>query len=148
MTVNEHAHAALLGCGAHSYNVCLPYMSKVEHFPQQIVVPWAWQTESVLWPVQHMRVPGSGAASPRDIELGWEELQAATLRKMILEHNVRPDGRGLSDLRDLECEVSENADCLTASCSRSLPSQNLAYYSEQDMFNALHCSPPAWHCLL
>ena len=102
-------------------------MSKVEHFPQQIVVPRAWQSGSALWPVQHMRVPGSGAASPRDIELGWEELQAAALRKMILEDNVRPDGRGLSDLRDLECEVSENADCLTASWTRSLPIQNIAH---------------------
>ena len=55
--------------------------------------------------VQHMRIPGSGTASPRDIDLAWEDLQAATLRDLILKHNARPDGRGLLDLRGLEGEV-------------------------------------------
>ena len=52
-----------------------------------------------------MRIPGSGTASPRDIDLGWEELQADALRNLILKHNVRPDGRGLLDMRSLEFEV-------------------------------------------
>ena len=55
--------------------------------------------------MQHMRIPGSGTASPRDIDLAWEELQAAALRDLILKRNARPDGRGLLDLRGLECEV-------------------------------------------
>lgn len=55
--------------------------------------------------VQHMRISGSGTASPRDIDLAWEELQAAALRDLILKHNARPDGRGLLDQRSLECEV-------------------------------------------
>ncbi len=52
-----------------------------------------------------MRVPNSGTASPRDIDLGWEQLQAAALQTLVLERNARPDGRGLSDLRELRCEV-------------------------------------------
>ena len=52
-----------------------------------------------------MRVPNSGTASPRDIDLGWEQLQEAALQTLILERNARPDGRGLSDLRELRCEV-------------------------------------------
>ena len=52
-----------------------------------------------------MRVPNSGTASPRDIDLGWEQLQAAALQTLVLERNARPDGRGLTDLRELRCEV-------------------------------------------
>ena len=52
-----------------------------------------------------MRVPNSGAASPRDVDLGWEQLQEAALQMLILERNTRPDGRGLSDSRELHCEV-------------------------------------------
>lgn len=55
--------------------------------------------------MQHMRIAGSGTASPRDVDLGWEDLQAAALRDLILKSNARPDGRGLLDLRGLECEV-------------------------------------------
>ena len=55
--------------------------------------------------MQHMRIPGSGTASPRDIDLAWEELQASALRDLVLKENSRPDGRGLLDLRPLDCEV-------------------------------------------
>lgn len=55
--------------------------------------------------VQHMRLPGSGTASPRDIDLAWEDLQAGALGDLVLNRNARPDGRGLSDLRPLDCEV-------------------------------------------
>ena len=63
-----------------------------------------WQIDR-LSALQHMRVPNSGTASPRDINLGWEQLQAAALQTLVLKRNARPDGRGLSDLRDLRCEV-------------------------------------------
>ncbi|CAK0784195.1 hypothetical protein CVIRNUC_007399 [Coccomyxa viridis] len=58
-----------------------------------------------MFRLEHMRVPNSGTASPRDIDLGWEQLQAAALQTLVLERNARPDGRGLSDLRELRCEV-------------------------------------------
>ena len=73
--------------------------------------------------VQHMRIPGSGTASPRDIDLAWEELQAAALRKLILKHNARPDGRGLLDLRSLECEVMLES----LSCSEDLRRSSKGY---------------------
>ena len=66
-----------------------------------------------------MRVPNSGTASPRDIDLGWEQLQEAALQILTLERNARPDGRGLSDLRELRCEVGPPSSIPTGSGPRA-----------------------------
>jgi hypothetical protein len=55
--------------------------------------------------MQHMRVPGSGCASPRDIQLAWSHIQAAALRDLLFSDNARPDGRGFKDTRPLSCHV-------------------------------------------
>lgn len=49
--------------------------------------------------MQHMRVPGSGAVSPRDLSFAWEDLLSACVQDMVLKHNVRVGGRGLVDPR-------------------------------------------------
>ena len=77
---------------------------------------WISLQKSGLAALQHMRVPNSGTASPRDIDLGWEQLQAAALQTLVLERNARPDGRGLSDLRELRCEVEITQRHIYRSC--------------------------------
>ena len=46
-----------------------------------------------------MRVPGSGCVSPMDLDHAWSHLVGSCLREMVLDANMRPDGRGLIDLR-------------------------------------------------
>jgi len=50
-------------------------------------------------------VPGSGCVAPADIDAAFSQLIANTLRMMALDEGVRADGRGLSDLRSVFCEV-------------------------------------------
>jgi hypothetical protein len=56
--------------------------------------------------VQHMRVPGSGCASPKDIDGSWTAIQTAALKSLVLSGNARPDGRGFADARHPSSQVS------------------------------------------
>lgn len=51
------------------------------------------------------RTPGSGCVAPSDLEHAFTALMLRTLRRLALEEGLRPDGRGLIDLRELHCEV-------------------------------------------
>lgn len=55
--------------------------------------------------MQHMRVPGSGCTSPKDIDSSWEHIQAAALRSLVLSGHARPDGRGFKDARQPSSRV-------------------------------------------
>jgi len=44
-------------------------------------------------------------ASPADISTVIEKIEKATIREMIVKKGQRPDGRGINDLRELNCEV-------------------------------------------
>ncbi|KAL6779769.1 hypothetical protein ACKKBG_A13655 [Auxenochlorella protothecoides x Auxenochlorella symbiontica] len=48
-----------------------------------------------------VRVPGSGAVSPRDLDLAFAEVTARALRELALQEGVRCDGRGAVDTRRL-----------------------------------------------
>ena len=48
---------------------------------------------------------GSGCVAPADIDAAFSQLIADTLRTMALDEGMRTDGRGLSDLRPVFCEV-------------------------------------------
>ncbi len=71
------------------------------------------------------RVPGSGCVAPADIDAAFSKLIADTLRTMALDEGVRADGRGVSDLRSVFCEVPMSNECLAAAhrsqCTRTTP---------------------------
>lgn len=52
-----------------------------------------------------VRQPGSGCVSPSDIDNAFTGLLLRVLRRLALEENLRADGRGLIDCRELHCEV-------------------------------------------
>ena len=49
--------------------------------------------------MQHMRVAGSGAVSPRDLTYAWADLVASCVAEMVLKRNFRVGSRGLVDSR-------------------------------------------------
>ncbi|CAL8469255.1 g8796 [Coccomyxa elongata] len=59
-----------------------------------------------MFRLEHMRVPGSGCASPKDIDSSWEQIQAAALRFLVLSGHARPDGRGFKDARQPSSRVA------------------------------------------
>ncbi len=63
-----------------------------------------------------MRVPGSGCASPKDIDGSWTNIQAAALRSLVLSGNARPDGRGFADARQPTSQVNALLPFLLSGC--------------------------------
>ncbi|KAK9825881.1 hypothetical protein WJX81_000620 [Elliptochloris bilobata] len=58
-----------------------------------------------MWRTVHARVAGSGCVSPGDLEAAWPDVVADAVRALVLNECVRPDGRGLRDLRPLRIEA-------------------------------------------
>lgn len=54
---------------------------------------------------QHARIAGSGCVSSSDLEAAWPAAIAGRLRALVLDDCVRPDGRGLRDVRPLRQEA-------------------------------------------
>lgn len=54
---------------------------------------------------EQARVAGSGCVSPSDLDHAFTALIMRTLRVLAVQEGLRPDGRGLIDLRDIHCEV-------------------------------------------
>lgn len=54
---------------------------------------------------ENSRLRGSGCASPADLDAGIAALVSEAVRDMAVAEGLRPDGRGLTDLRPLHCEV-------------------------------------------
>lgn len=59
---------------------------------------------------ENSRIRGSGCASPADFDAGIAALVGEAVRDMAVSEGLRPDGRGLTDLRPVHCEV-RNAAC-------------------------------------
>ena len=54
---------------------------------------------------QHSRIAGSGCVSSSDLEAAWPAAVAGRVRALVLDECVRPDGRGLRDVRRLRQEA-------------------------------------------
>ncbi len=52
-----------------------------------------------------VRIPGSGCVTEADLEHAFAESLANAVRSMALDEGLRADGRGLIDLRPVQCEV-------------------------------------------
>lgn len=57
------------------------------------------------WRFGHSRKRGSGCVSPSDMEVGIQALINGAVRGLAINSDVRPDGRGLTDLQPVHCEV-------------------------------------------
>ncbi len=60
---------------------------------------------------ENSRIRGSGCASPADFDAGIAVLVGEAVRDMAVSEGLRPDGRGLTDLRPVHCEVRNAAKC-------------------------------------
>ncbi|MHB1927050.1 MAG: polyribonucleotide nucleotidyltransferase [Leptospirillum sp.] len=68
------------------------------------------RTEQILSEIKAkiLQAPSEEAASPveeREVANAFHELERRIMREMILDHKVRADGRGLSDIRPITIEV-------------------------------------------
>ena len=68
------------------------------------------RTEQILSEIKAkiLQAPSDEAASPveeREVVNAFHELERRIMREMILDHKVRADGRGLSDIRPITIEV-------------------------------------------
>ncbi len=63
------------------------------------------QEDILSWMVEDDKDKDKQEEIRRDIKKIYEKLVKGELRRMILEENRRPDGRGLTDIRPITCEV-------------------------------------------
>lgn len=77
-----------------------------------------------------------------DIKIALEEAESAEIRRMILEEHRRIDGRGLEDLRDIQCEVNimprtHGSALFTRGQTQSLAIATLGTKSDEQLIDAL-----------
>ncbi|MCX5681480.1 MAG: polyribonucleotide nucleotidyltransferase, partial [Candidatus Omnitrophica bacterium] len=85
---------------------------------------------------------GQDEISRSDVKRALEEVEAAEIRKIILNDNRRTDGRSLTDLRPISCEVNvmprtHGSGLFTRGQTQSLSIATLGTRSDEQMIDAL-----------
>lgn len=94
------------------------------------------------WRAEFSRVPGSGCVAGSDVDHAFAAAVGAELRSLVLEQGLRPDGRGLIDLRAVHAEpdhvpVVHGSALFEAGDTQALATVTVGSRSEQQRVESL-----------
>jgi polyribonucleotide nucleotidyltransferase len=94
------------------------------------------------WRAEFARVPGSGCVTNSDVEHAFSAVLGATMRSLVIQEGLRPDGRGPIDLRPLTIEsdhvpVVHGSAVIEAGDTQALCTATVGNISEQQRIESL-----------